>query len=249
MNSRATVPDVAMSRNLPLGDVADVSPTAREVSERLLDAFFHQDLREDCLLCGDADGARTAAETATTAMSTVFCAEFPGRPRRHAERAGETFVQALFLQDEIENWAAVEADRSQLPSDLVLTCGPAPRGADVLDDPRWDDVRDLLSAVCSDAGIDETYARRQTEFWRRHGQREAGWRRTALAAHRLKVRAMVPGCSDEEAERLARQFVLGVELHDEWGRTDRDRDFGEIRGVVAAYYQRIFELRGKIPRL
>jgi hypothetical protein len=238
-----------MSRNLPLGDAADASQTAHEVGERLLDAFFHQDLREDCLLCGDVAGARAAAETATTAMSTVFCAEFPGRPRRHAERAGATFVRALFLQDEIENWAAVESTRSRLPPDLVLTCGPAPTGGDVLDDPRWDDVRDLLTGVCSDAGIDETYARRQTEFWRRHGQREAGWRRTALAAHRLKVTAMVPRCPDEEVERLARQFVRGVELHDEWSRADRDRDFDEIRDVVAAYYQRVFELRGKIPRL
>jgi hypothetical protein len=238
-----------MSRTSPLGDAADASPTAREVGERLLDAFFHQDVREDCLLCGDVEGARTAAETATTAMSTVFCAEFPGRPRGHAERAGATFVRALFLQDEIENWAAVRASRSRLPPDLVLTRGPGPRASGVLDDPRWDDVRDLLSAVCSDAGIDEAYARRQTEFWRRHGQRAVGWRRTALAAHRLKVDAMVPGCPDEEAERLARQFVRGVELHDAWSRTDPDRDFDEIRHVVAAYYQRIFELRGKVPRL
>ena len=240
-----------MRRELPSADGVAVSPAARDVAETLLDAFYQQDLREERLLRCDAAGAEEAADRSADAMAKVFRVEFPGRPRVRAERAGVTFARALFLQDEIENWPALCARRAEFPAqrldELLYSDLSEPYANDARDDPRWADVRDLLSRVCADAGIDEAYGERQTEFWRRHGQRDDDWMRAALDAHRLKIEAMVAGCDTDDAAALSEYFLSGVELHDGWGRTDRERDFAEIRDVVAAYYQRVFELRGKAP--
>lgn len=238
-----------MSRNLPPLNVDGVSETTYDAADRLLRAFYGQDLREEHLLRGEWDAARASAAATRGAMGDVFRAEFPGRPRRRAERAGAAFADALFLQDEIENWAAVRSGTADAgpPSDLLSSDFSADYPDDVNADPRWEGVRKLLDGVCSDAGIDAAYAERQTAFWRAHGQRAPGWRRTAVDAHRLKVTAMVAGCPDDAVTTLSEYFVAGVELHDGWERADEAADFAEIRDVVAAYYQRVFDLRGGEP--
>lgn len=237
---------IGMTRELPPVDVDRVSQTAYDAAELVLEGFFQQDLREESLLDGDAAGARAAADACVDAMAEVFCVEFPDRPRELARSAGSTFARALFLQDEIENWRELRAVRDDLPDDLFVSDRSHPYDGGVRDDPRWEDVRRLLSRVCADAGIDDAYGDRQTEFWRRHGLRDDDWAQTALEAHRLKLAAMVAG-SDDDVDVLAEFFVASVELHDRWERVDPDRDFREIRHVVAAYYQSVFELRGEIP--
>lgn len=235
-------------RNLPrtLGAVTP-SAAARDTAETLLDAFYQQDIREERLLEGDATGAMEAAAASVESMATVFRVEFPGRSRERAERAGETFAHALFLQDEIENWAALRANRAAFdrpPAEFLFSDLSKPYADDAREDPRWERVRRLLCRVCVEAGIDSAYGERQTEFWRQHGQRDDDWMRTALDAHRLKIEAMVAGCDTDEAAALSECFLSGVTLHDRWSRADRDQDFAAVRDVVAAYYQRVFELRG-----
>lgn len=235
-------------RNPPRTLGADApSAAARATAETLLEAFYQQDIREERLLDGDAAGAMEAATATVEAMATVFRVEFPGRPRERAERAGRTFAHALFVQDEIENWTALRANRTAFdrpPEEFLLSDLSQPYGDDVRGDPRWEEVRRLLYRVCDEAGIDPAYGERQTEFWRQHGQRDGNWMRTALDAHRLKIAAMVAGCDADEAAALSECFLSGVVLHDRWSRADRDRDFAAIRDIVAAYYQRVFELRG-----
>lgn len=227
-----------------------LSTAARDTAETLLEAFYQQDIREECLLRGDAEGATEAADASTEAMMAVFRAEFPRRPPERAERAGRAFAHALFLHDEIENWPALRSNDTSFdrPATEFLFSDLSKRYADdVEEDPRWETVQELLCRVCAEAGIDSAYGERQTEFWRQHGQRDENWVRTALEAHRLKVEAMVTDCGGDEATALSERFISGVELHDRWTRIDRDRDFDAIRDVVAAYYQRVFELRGNAP--
>lgn len=235
-------------RNLPRTlDAGAPSAAARDTAEMLLEAFYQQDIREERLLEGDATGAMEAAAASIEAMATVFRVEFPGRPRERAERAGRAFAHALFVQDEIENWAALRANRAAFdrpPEEFLFSDLSRLYSDDVCEDPRWEEVRRLLRLVCDEAGIDPAYGERQTEFWRQHGQREDDWMRTALDAHRLKIESMVAGCDTGEATALSECFLSGVALHDRWSRADRDRDFAAIRDVVAAYYQRVFELRG-----
>ncbi|MDS0298981.1 hypothetical protein NDI76_09500 [Halogeometricum sp. S1BR25-6] len=226
------------------------STAARDVAETLLEAFYQQDIREECLLRGDVAGAVEAADASTEAMAAVFRAEFPERPPERAERAGRTFARALFVQDEIENWSALRANAAAFDrpaTEFLFTDLSEAYDGDVADDPRWEVVRNLLCRVCAETGIDAAYGERQTEFWRQHGQRDENWVRTALEAHRLKVEAMVTGCEADEAAALSECFLSGVKLHDRWSRADRDRDLDAIREIVAAYYHRVFELRGTPP--
>jgi hypothetical protein len=240
-----------MTPNLPpsIGACAP-SAEARDLAETLLEAFYKQDLREEYLLGGDVEGAVEAADASIEAMARVFRAEFPERPSDRAERAGRAFAHALFLQDEIENWPALRANESSFAhstTECLFSDLSKPYADDVDEDPRWEVVQRLLCRVCAEAGIDPAYGKRQTDFWRQHGQRDENWVRTALDAHRLKIEAMVAECDSDEATALSECFLSGVHLHDRWTRTDRDRDLAAIRDVVAAYYQRVFELRGISP--
>lgn len=223
-------------------DVSDISDDAREAAELLLDAFYLQDARETFLLAGDAERARLAAETATDRMSKAFRTEFPSVEIRRAETAGREFMRALFLQDEIENWADLRAQMNDALSDVVVSDPGKTYALDVNADPRWERVRSLLLDTCMHVGIDPEYAELQSRFWRLHGQRADDWSRYAFEAHRLKVRAMVADCDPDDVEALARDFVVGVQLHDAWERRNRDDDFSDILALAAGYYQRIFDL-------
>ncbi|AUV81988.1 hypothetical protein C2R22_10285 [Salinigranum rubrum] len=86
---------------------------ADTVAETLLRAFYAQDEREACIRAGDAAGAADAANAARDLMGEAFVAEFPHVPEGQAHLAGVRFVEALFLQDEVENrdeFAAAAAD-------------------------------------------------------------------------------------------------------------------------------------------
>lgn len=227
------------------------SPAGRSVgaeafatAEAVLDAFYQQDQRELHLIRGDADAARRAQKRATACMVRAFVAEFPDIDDTAAPRAGTAFMHALYLHDEIENWEYVAEQRSEPGiEELLFTEQPIPAETRQSGDPRWDLVERHLDAVCVLTGIDPEYAARQTRFWKLHGSVEDYWRRDAIAAHRLKLRAMMP-CADEATiESLAETFVEGVAIHDEWAHHDRDEDLSRVLDMVAGYYQRVFDNR------
>jgi|AntRauTorcE11898_2_1112593.scaffolds.fasta_scaffold01455_9 hypothetical protein len=225
-----------------------VGTEALATAEAVLDAFYQQDQRELHLIRGDADAARRAQERATDCMVRAFVAEFPDIDDTAAERAGTAFMHGLYLHDEIENWEYVAEQRSEPGiEELLFTEQPIPAETRQSSDPRWDVVERHLEAVCVLTDIDLEYAARQTRFWKLHGSVEDYWRRDAIAAHRLKLRAMVPGADDATIESLAETFVEGVTVHDEWTHHDRDEDVSQVLDIVAGYYQRVFDHREMAP--
>ncbi|AFK19458.1 hypothetical protein E6P09_11790 [Haloferax mediterranei ATCC 33500] len=202
-------------------------------------------MRETHLTDCDFDAAQSAAAHAVDYMSSAFEAEFPDVPASRAAYAGELFMRALFLQDEIENRAAFDECLEHDVSDDVFVSSPAeiPEIVSINDDPRWSDVQDLLEVVCDELEMDSEYAVLHTRFWRLHGQRRDNWQTIARRAHRIKVARMVPEADDETIDNLARYFVAGVSRHDGWVREGPERDVTSTLDIVAQYYHRLFDLR------
>ena len=218
------------------------SPT--EVAETLLRAFYAQDERDAYLRTGDTASAARAADAAREQMGEAFVAEFPHVAEPMARLAGVRFVEALFLQDEIENREALAAsveendlDTTLFLTDLEFEAGP------ILADSRWELVEAYLRDVCDHVGIDRDYAHAQTRFWKLHGQ-TMDWMDAAASAHRIKLEAMLDESDADEADiaRLADYFVAGVAAHDEWG-DDEIEAVEHIAGLVATYYEELFDLR------
>ncbi|WP_380676704.1 hypothetical protein [Salinigranum sp. GCM10025319] len=223
----------------------ETTPDPSEIAETLLKAFYAQDEREAHLRAGDADAARRVADAARDLMGEAFVAEFPHVPEPAAHLGGVRFVEALFVQDEIENREAFADAVAEygLDADLFLTDVEVPEGP-VLADPRWDLVEAYLRDVCDHVDVDYDYASAQTRFWKLHGQ-TMDWMDAAATAHRIKLDAMLDGfdVSAPEIARLADYFVAGVAGHDEWGDDEVEAVDG-IVGLVTRYYEELFALRG-----
>lgn len=220
-----------------------VSERAMATARTLLRAYYLQDEREAHLVHGNVDAASETGSRAIVLMADVFEREFPTRPTPKARRAGEQFMIALFLQDEIENWQVISGLSGErydgvLVSDLTATYD-APAATDV----RWETVRDHLSDLCANVGIDDAYAEKQARFWLLHGQLHEYWEAPAKQAHDLKLEAMVGSVPPEAKETLTSSFVRGVKRHDEWTHGDRHVDFDGLVDLVARYYQKLFDLR------
>ncbi|WP_410764472.1 hypothetical protein [Haloferax sp. DFSO60] len=232
-----------MTGHLPALNTSSPSPRAREAAETLLRGFHFQDQREDYLKARNFDAARDAATHAIELMGQSYQLEFPRVPESRAYKAGELFMRALFLQDEIENWPEFSpCPEEDLPADLFVSSDTDVTVQGIDDDPRWDDVRALLLEVCRLLDMDDEFATLQTRFWWHHGQQRDNWQTVAFRAHCIKIRQMVPNAEDRVVANLARYFVAGVEAHDTWGRSDPSQDITAAYDVVSRYYQQIFEL-------
>jgi hypothetical protein len=221
-----------------------IPDTPEAAAETVLRAFYAQDERDACLRAGDTTGAARAADAARDLMATAFVIEFPHLPRERAALAGVRFIEALFLQDEIENREALaEVDAAgELDTSLLLTDAD-PRDGPILADARWDLVESYLDDVCTHADIDPAYASAQTRFWKLHGQ-TMDWMDAAATAHRIKLEAMLDGsdATPGELTRLADYFVAGVAGHDTWD-DDEVAAVDGIVGLVTTYYDELFALR------
>lgn len=232
-----------MTEHLPGLNVSAPSSRAQEAAETLLRGFHHQDLREEHLKTCNFDAAQEAATHATRLMGQSYQLEFPTISKQRANEAGELFMHALFLQDEIENWPEFAPCFSRdSPVDLFVTTDSDIPETCINDDPRWENVHNLLLEVCRKLKMNTEFATLQTRFWRHHGQQRTGWQTLAFRAHKIKVHRMVPTADEEKIADLARYFVAGVERHDQWNRHDADSDIEVALDVVSRYYQCIFDL-------
>lgn len=222
-------------------DRSDLGPTAAACT--LLKAYYLQDEREDTLLRGKPREAATAGAKALDRMATIYEVEFPQVDRLRARRAGESFMRALFVQDEIENWELLRREARSDLQDVLVSDPSASYGSDPTTDVRWKLVRTHLRETCERTGIDERYAERQAEFWLFHGQLDERWEEIALEAHEFKLRAMIEDPPREVVERSGERFVDGVKIHDGWSHRNESDDLCEAVELVAEYYREFFGLR------
>ncbi|MFC6904580.1 hypothetical protein [Halalkalicoccus tibetensis] len=221
---------------------------ATAAARTLLEAYHLQDERERALLRGDAGRAEAVGRRAIDRMAIAYGAEFPEIERTRARAAGESFMRALFVQDEIENWDRLRRLPERRLQGALETDPGGAYGSDPVHDERWDRVRGLLAGTCRSAGIDGRYATEQTRFWVYHGQRDPRWERSAHGAHGIKLRAMVEEPSADATDRMGRRFVEGVRGHDDWGHADRTADLAAVIDPVVDYYTELFAMRSEGDR-
>lgn len=220
---------------------SDLEPAA--TARTLLEAYYLQDEREGCLLLGKPREAAAAAAKALDRMATTYEVEFPHVDRCRARRAGESFMRALFVQDEIENWELLRREARSDLSDVLVSDPSASYGSNPAADVRWGLVKTYLREACERTGIDERYAEKQMEFWLLHGQLDEYWEELALEAHEYKLRAMIEDPPNEVVERTGERFVDGVRIHDGWSHRNESDDLREAVELVAEYYREVFKLR------
>jgi hypothetical protein len=228
---------------VPSLSVGTISSRAAATAATLLEAYDAQDRRQLHVKEGNLPTARRQAERARTRMGETWTTEFPGVAEAHARAAGELFMDALFLQDEIENWEAIPSTEGDLDS-VLLTRDPGRPGGPSATDDRWEDVQSLLDAAAVEVGIPGPFASKQTRFWLLHGQRSGHWEAAAGEAFVCKLRAMFPEADEAARETLADYFVEGVKLHDRWSLDEGTASRTESRDLVGRFYERVFELRG-----
>lgn len=221
---------------------------ATTAARALLEAYHFQDERERALLRGNARRAEAVGRRAVDRMAVAYGIEFPDLERRRARAAGESFMRALFVQDEIENWGRLRRLPERRLRGVLETDFEGAYGSNPVHDGRWERVRELLGRTCRSAGIDERYADEQTRFWVYHGQRDPRWEGVAHRAHGIKLRAMVEDPSAELTDRMGRRFVEGVRGHDEWGHADRSADLAAVIDPVVDYYAELLAMRSESDR-
>lgn len=229
----------------PSSDLNPLPSGARATARTLLEAYYHQDEREGHLLRGEPRRAVAAGVKALDRMAIAYEVEFPHVDRRRARSAGEAFMRALFVQDEIENWELIEGGDTCDLHGVLLSDPSASYGSNPVNDTRWEVVRTHLRETCREVGIDERYAEKQTQFWLLHGQLNEYWEEIALEAHDIKVRAMIDDPPQAAVDRMGERFVEGVKIHDGWSHQDETEDLNEVISQVAAYYREVFELRSR----
>lgn len=221
---------------------------ATSAARTLLEAYHLQDERERALLRGNAGRATAVGRRAIDRMAIAYGIEFPDLERARVRAAGESFMRALFVQDEIENWNRLRRLPERRLQGALETDPGGAYGSDPVHDERWERVRELLARTCRSAGIDGRYATVQTRFWVYHGQRDPRWERAARGAHGIKLRAMVEEPSVDQTDRMGRRFVEGVRGHDEWGHADRSADLAAVIDPIADYYAELFTMRSEGDR-
>lgn len=218
---------------------------AATAARTLLGAYYLQDQREGLLLRGEPRRAAATGAEALDRMATAYEVEFPHVDRTRARAAGESFMRALFVQDEIENWELLERGAASDLRGALVSDPDESYGSNPVNDGRWGLVREHLEETCRRVEIDERYAEKQTEFWLLHGQLNEYWEELAAEAHEYKLRAMVDDPPRAVVDRTAEWFVEGVKLHDDWDHRDRTRDFDGVVELVAGYYREVFDLRSE----
>ncbi len=78
---------------------------------------------------------------------------FPETGPFRARKGAELYVTALFKHDEIENRPGQNAGR-------------------IIEDPLWDEVKEILLEFARTLGIPDSYSEETTNFWRCHGARD-----------------------------------------------------------------------------
>jgi len=214
----------------------EVTEQAYSSAESLLKGYKLQDRRMDLIIEGKYQEAREAEQKALYEMAEAFEFEFPDS--NTGRQAGKRFMEASFIQDEIENWNQIRTDEEALQQARVSTDYGENH---LMQDERWSEVRHKLEQVCQLTGIDEEYIDPKLKFLKLHEVGDSRYRKFAQEAEQTKIRSMIADQNEDKAQELTNYFLRGVEKHDNWDQKEQAQQ--QAVDIVAEYYQKIMQLR------
>lgn len=121
----------------------------------------------------------------------LYC--FPEISPIRAHRAAELYVQSLFKQDEIENH-------------------PGHSREDIVVDPRWNDLRNILMEFCSALDLPSAYAEQTTNFFKYHGVRDPRYVIHCIESERIFWTKVIG--NDYWAKILGSLLIILTDCHD-----------------------------------
>jgi hypothetical protein len=132
-------------------------------------------------------------EESAESFFKVFLPLFPNVGLLKMHSASELFVKALFKQDEIENHSGYGSH-------------------EIVNDGRWEEVKDLLGAFSRTIGIPESFAENTTNFWRFHGVGDDRYVNYLLQSDAIMTTAILG--SSYWSKILSSLYLACVECHD-----------------------------------
>lgn len=195
-------------------ELDDLDRQARYLAEQIASGFQLHDRRQR----GEA----------LEAFYAVDRGQFDHLTDEDARRTAEAFVDALWTKDDIEK--------------TYHDDGEIDPGA--IESADYDPVIECLERRARIAGMDQRYADRTAEAWKRHKTGGEYWT-SFLKAQTYEVRAAMqdPDYPDKPKEGLSgygplpARYILSVELHDQ----HRKDTWEEAIRVMTPYYREILE--------
>jgi hypothetical protein len=166
-------------------------------------------------------------EAAVEAFAAVDTVQFAHLDESAAREAAESYVDALWAKDAVEDACRV-GDDGQIDADSVA-------------EADWSAVEAGFERRAEVAGIDPAYASLTTEAWINHKAGGDYWT-PMMEAQMLELRTAMQDPAYPEKPRNGQsgfgpdpaRYALGVELHD-------TRKFDEGREVMTPYFEHILD--------
>lgn len=134
-----------------------------------------------------------SSEKAVNGFFQVYLYCFPKISPLKAYRAAELYVESLFKQDEVENFPGHDRE-------------------EILRDPKWVEVRDILLQFSRTLELPDAYAEQTMNFFRHHGVKDPQWAVYCLESERLFWTKVI---GDEYwAKMLGSLLILLTDCHD-----------------------------------
>jgi hypothetical protein len=132
-------------------------------------------------------------DKASEAFFQVFSSLFPELSPMKSWRAAEIYVQVCVKQDEIEN-------------------RPGHDSIQILNDPRWEEVKTLLTEFSRTLGVPDTYAHNTMNYFRYHGVRDSRYVSYLLESDRIFNTSVIG--DDYWSKILGSLLLILTECHD-----------------------------------
>ncbi|HEX4921130.1 MAG TPA: hypothetical protein VFV92_10360 [Candidatus Bathyarchaeia archaeon] len=172
---------------------------------------------------GYVEHDRGRLDKSTEAFFQVYLNLFPEVSPMLAWRAAEIYIQVLVRQDEIENH-------------------PGHTSSQIVEDPRWEEVKALLLDFSRTLGIPESYADSTMNYYRFHGVRDSRYVNYCLESDRI-FNSHIIG-SEYWAKILGSILLILTDCH------DKHDPMGLEVGLEFArkYYEIILRAMATVPQ-
>ena len=150
------------------------------------------------IVSGYVEHDRGHLDSSVEAFYRVYLDLFPEVSPLRARRAAELYVEVLVKQDEIEN-------------------NPGHSSEEILEDPRWDDVRGTFLEFSRMLDLPESYAEQTTNYYRYHGVGDKRYVNYCLESDRIFTTKMLG--DDYWSKILGSLLLILTECHDKHDST------------------------------